>query len=267
MGQQGTVTSVSDPKFADAMSPDEALPTTEEERLHSESEVNAIVQQRLKRERQQRDAETTQRLQALGFSSFDEFEQRQREAQEAAEASRRQQEEEQRRILAESKNYRELAALEEKKRAEAEQALSARLAEEQKRRQELEQAVMAQRAKGSLIEAATRAGAVSPDQVASLLSQSVLADEAGVRVVDASGQIRTNGTGAELTVDDLVTEFLQNNAHFARAALGRGAGGQPPGPSGGPAPLDFDPRKLSDPKWIQQNKELVRQLAKRSMGG
>lgn len=66
-----------------------------------------------------------------------------------------------------------------------------------------------------LLEAAAKNKAVAPEQVKSLLQSNVrLGDSGEVEVVDANGVIRYNDSGAPLSVDDLVQEFLTNNPHF-----------------------------------------------------
>lgn len=66
-----------------------------------------------------------------------------------------------------------------------------------------------------LLDAAARYRAVAPEQVRQLLGSQVRLGEMGdVEVVDTSGTVRYNDTGAPLAVDDLVKEFLDRNPHF-----------------------------------------------------
>ncbi len=66
-----------------------------------------------------------------------------------------------------------------------------------------------------LLEAAAKHRAVAPEQVKSLLQTNVrLGDGGEVEVVDSNGITRYNDTGAPLSVNDLVQEFLTANPHF-----------------------------------------------------
>jgi hypothetical protein len=68
-----------------------------------------------------------------------------------------------------------------------------------------------------LLNAAARYRSVSPEQVKALLKGNVRLGEQGeVEVVDTNGQIRYNDSGVPLGVDDLVSEFLQQNPHFVQ---------------------------------------------------
>jgi hypothetical protein len=74
---------------------------------------------------------------------------------------------------------------------------------------------------GSLLNAASKHDAVSPDQVSQLLKGKVrLADDGGVEVLDDQGTPRYNNEGNLLSVDELVSDFLTANPHFVRASGG-----------------------------------------------
>jgi hypothetical protein len=79
---------------------------------------------------------------------------------------------------------------------------------------------------GALINAASTKKAINPDQVARLVRENIKMSEAGeVEVIDPkTGQTRYTENGDPLTVDGLVSEFLQTNPHFVSA-------GQPGGGS------------------------------------
>ena len=79
---------------------------------------------------------------------------------------------------------------------------------------------------GALINAASTKKAINPDQVARLVRENIKMSEAGeVEVIDPkTGQTRYTENGDPLTVDGLVSEFLQTNPHFVTA-------GQPGGGS------------------------------------
>ena len=77
---------------------------------------------------------------------------------------------------------------------------------------------------GSLLSAAAKNGAVSPEQVSQLLRGSVsLSEDGTVEVFDKNGTPRYNDNGELLTVEELVADFLTTNPHFVKASQG-GAG-------------------------------------------
>jgi hypothetical protein len=66
-----------------------------------------------------------------------------------------------------------------------------------------------------ILSAASKYKAINAEQVKALLAQNVNLDEDGEPVVlDQKGAIRYSENGTKLSVDDLVKEFLANNAHF-----------------------------------------------------
>src|SRR5210317_2222336 len=72
---------------------------------------------------------------------------------------------------------------------------------------------------GALINAASQHGAVSPDQVVALLkSKTRLGDDGSVEILDNDGTVRYNDSGTPLQVNDLVSEFLTANPHFVKAS-------------------------------------------------
>lgn len=77
---------------------------------------------------------------------------------------------------------------------------------------------------GALLSAASKANAVSPDQVSALLRSSVaLSEDNTVEVYDNNGTPRYDDSGNLLSVEELVTDFLTANPHFVKASAG-GAG-------------------------------------------
>ena len=70
-----------------------------------------------------------------------------------------------------------------------------------------------------LLNAAAQHKAVNPQQVVQLIRNQVRLGENGqAEVVDGAGVQRYSDSGAALSVDDLVQEFLQTNPHFVAAA-------------------------------------------------
>lgn len=66
-----------------------------------------------------------------------------------------------------------------------------------------------------LMSAAAKYKAINVDQVKSLLINNLrLNDEGEVEVVDEKGTVRYSDSGTQLSVDDLVKEFLGTNSHF-----------------------------------------------------
>ena len=69
-----------------------------------------------------------------------------------------------------------------------------------------------------LLSAAAQYRAVNAEQVKALLQNQVrLNDDGDVEVVDSKGTVRYTDSGAPLTVNDLVREFLDSNPHFVAA--------------------------------------------------
>ncbi len=79
---------------------------------------------------------------------------------------------------------------------------------------------------GALIQAASKAKAVAPEQVAKLLKDSIqMQSDGNVVVVDQDGKPRYTDAAEPFTVDGLVEEFLASNSYF-RAAGPAGTGSQ-----------------------------------------
>jgi len=80
---------------------------------------------------------------------------------------------------------------------------------------------------GALINASSKAKAVSPDHVAQLLRKNIRLDAEGhVVVTDAEGKTRYTDNADLMTVDHLVEEFLSSNQYFKAAGpSGTGSSG------------------------------------------
>ena len=87
---------------------------------------------------------------------------------------------------------------------------------------------------GALLNEASAAKAINPQQVVSLLKSQLKLNEAGaVDVVDQNGQVRYDDKGEPIKVSSLVNEFLTANPHFVSAGpsgsgTGQGVGRQTP---------------------------------------
>jgi len=105
---------------------------------------------------------------------------------------------------------------------------------------------------GAILGAASNNNAVSPEQVSSLLkSNTRLAEDGTVEVLDGNGTPRYNDSGDLLSVNEMVSEFLTANPHFVRASQG-GTGSQ--GNAGGSTQK---PQSVADmvANWDQGGKE------------
>jgi hypothetical protein len=190
-----------------------------------QEQVNAIVQDRLEREREQ----FREELHELGFSDLDEV----RELKEQIEERREQE-------LKEKEKYKELL---EKKKGEWEEKLS----EKEKRLEKLERERRRERVNSRLLSAAQKKGAIDAEQVARLVDDRVDVDDDGnVFVVDGEGGPRLDDDGNRMRPEQLVEEFLSDNEHFREAASGRGAGGQSPPDHEPPARGDLSPEKIKE---------------------
>lgn len=79
---------------------------------------------------------------------------------------------------------------------------------------------------GTLMNEATNAKAINPQQVVALLKGNLKLNEAGgVDVVDAEGKVRYDDNGKPIQVSTLMNEFLSANPHFQQAGA-HGSGTQ-----------------------------------------
>lgn len=209
-----------------------------------QDQVNAIVQDRLERERQRLRQEMKEKA---GVEDLDEVQQLREELKE-----RREQE------LKEQEQYKELL---EEKREEWEQKLS----EKDQRLQELERERRREKVTSRLLSAAQKKGAINPDQVARLVRDQVDVDDDGnVVAVDDDGTPRLDDDGSTLSPEALVEDFLDDNDHFREAASGRGAGGGPNDDPGGASEGEgFDPSKKDDPDHLLEHKDEILEKAKK----
>ena len=111
---------------------------------------------------------------------------------------------------------------------------------------------------GALLSAASKANAVSPDQVSALLRSSVaLSEDNTVEVYDSNGTPRYNDSGNLLSVEELVTDFLTANPHFVKATAG-GAGSS--GAAGGSTS-----KPLSYSEMLEKGEEGMRLFREQKM--
>ena len=102
---------------------------------------------------------------------------------------------------------------------------------------------------GALINAASTKRAINPDQVARLVRENVRMLETGeVEIIDPkTGQTRYTENGDPLTVDGLVSEFLNTNPHFLLAGQ-PGGGTKSNTNSAGVQSLDISKLDMNNPE-------------------
>lgn len=107
---------------------------------------------------------------------------------------------------------------EQAKRGEFEKILQSTVGKKDAHIQQLQKELQAIKVDGNLLNAASSRKAVNPQQVVRLLKDQIRLNDAGeVEVLDESGTVRYNDQGAQMTVDQLVGEFLSANPHFVSA--------------------------------------------------
>lgn len=107
---------------------------------------------------------------------------------------------------------------EQAKRGEFEKILQSTVQKKDTAIQQLQNELMAIKVDGSLLNAASQRKAVNPKQVARLLKDQIRLNQSGeVEVLDDSGSVRYTDEGTAMSVEDLVSEFLNTNTHFVNA--------------------------------------------------
>lgn len=90
--------------------------------------------------------------------------------------------------------------------------------------QTLQQELHTIKVDGAMLNIASQARAINPQQVVSLVKDQVrMTDSGEVEVIDSNGTTRYGDSGDPMTMSDLVNEFLQQNPHFVTATP-RGSG-------------------------------------------
>lgn len=231
----------------------------------TQAQFDATMQQRLDRQQRQINAQFQQQFQQLGIGGFDELQQRIESEREAAA------EEERQRLAAleQAGQTEELLRHERQRIAEMERTHSARTQELEQQLQQFQQQARQQAIQNTLLGAATEANAIAPSQVAQLVAPFIRHDEEGnAYVVDASGERRTNGQGQALTTTELVSEFIEQNPHFARPAQGRGANGQAATGGQQVQGVDgLDPTKMGDREYLVANVDKLKAAATKGQFG
>ena len=162
--------------------------------------------------------------------------------------------------------YNELVAQEEQtrlsemeKRGEYEKLLKEQAEKFNSKISQYEQELHSIKVDGSLLQAASNARAVNPEQVVSLLKNQVKLNEMGnVDVLDANGNVRYDDDGNPLTPNALVQEFLNASPHFVSAGpqgsgTGQGVGKQTP-----VVETDISRLDMNNPAHRKQYAELMK---------
>lgn len=106
------------------------------------------------------------------------------------------------------------------KRGEFEKTLQELAAKKDQEIQKRDSMIKEYKVNTPLLNAAAKYRSVNPEQVKTLLANQVrLNTEGEVEVVDATGSVRYNDSGAPIGVDDLVDSFLKENPHFVAPTI------------------------------------------------
>ena len=111
---------------------------------------------------------------------------------------------------------------------------------------------------GTLMNEATNAKAINPQQVVALLKSNLKLNEAGgVDVVDAQGKVRYDDNGNPVAVSTLVNEFLSANPHFQQAGA-QGSGTQGAVGKQQNVDLTLEQLDMKNPAHRQKYKEMMK---------
>jgi hypothetical protein len=121
-----------------------------------------------------------------------------------------------------------------KQRGEFEKVIKEQADKFQTRIGDLENTLKREKVDGALLNSAASLKSVAPSQVADLLKNRVrLNDKGEAEVIDDSGTPTYKDDGTSMQVEDLVSEFLTTNPHFAAPSQsGTGSQGKVGGSSG-----------------------------------
>ncbi len=115
-------------------------------------------------------------------------------------------------IIARSKEAEEKRKLEAGKFEEVRQSL---VESHKKELQKLQNELRDEKIDKQLIQSASSNRAINPNQVKDLLKNNVRLNEEGrAEILDKDGTTRYNKEGKPLTIDEFVSEFMTQNAHF-----------------------------------------------------
>jgi hypothetical protein len=108
-----------------------------------------------------------------------------------------------------------------------------------------------------LLNVASKARAINPQQVVQLLKSQVVYKDGKVEVTDGSGNILTDKKGDVMSIDGLVNNFLQDNPHFLQAnPAGTGTKTNPSTPT----KVDITKLDMKNPKDVELYKQYRKQV-------
>lgn len=143
-----------------------------------------------------------------------------------------------------------------KKRGEFDNILKSTVEKKDAEIEALRQQIQKVEVDGALLNAASKHGAVAPDQVSSLLRNSIrLGSDGKAEVVDTNGNPRYSDSGDLFTPSELVSEFLTANPHFVKASAG-GTGST--GNAGGSTPRHKSVADMTDAEYREHRKSIGR---------
>jgi hypothetical protein len=135
------------------------------------------------------------------------------------------------------------------KRGEFEKILTSTVGKKDAAIQQLQKELQAIKVDGAVLNAASSRKAVNPQQVVRLLKDQIRLNDAGqVEVLDETGSVRYNDSGASMTADELVDSFLSENPHFVSAGpSGTGSQSSVAQANGRMGNVDIDKLNMNDP--------------------
>lgn len=144
------------------------------------------------------------------------------------------------------------------KRGEYEQLLKEQAEKFNSKIQSYESELHSIKIDGTLMNEATNAKAINPQQVVALLKSNLKLNEAGgVDVVDAQGKVRYDDNGNPVAVSTLVNEFLSANPHFQQAGA-QGSGTQGAVGKQQNVDLTLEQLDMKNPAHRQKYKEMMK---------
>lgn len=144
------------------------------------------------------------------------------------------------------------------KRGEYEELLKAQAEKFNSKIQSYESELHSIKIDGTLMNEATNAKAINPQQVVALLKSNLKLNEAGgVDVVDAQGKVRYDDNGNPVAVSTLVNEFLSANPHFQQAGA-QGSGTQGAVGKQQNVDLTLEQLDMKNPSHRQKYKEMMK---------
>lgn len=142
------------------------------------------------------------------------------------------------------------------KRGEFEKTLQELAAKKDAEISQRDQVIMEYKVNSPILDAAARYRAVAPEQVQALLTNNVrLGEQGNVEVLAKDGTVRYNDKGSNVTVDDLVKEFLDTNPHFVQPGAATTNTKSQVSPTGVSAQFDLGSLDLTKPEHRKLYKE------------